>query len=259
MCGRFSQSLPLQALLFLREINQSLDIDDDFIDLIAADYTPHHNIAPTMHATVLHSRADGGQRRLHSRRAHFGLVPRWAKERSVSAKMINARSETLWEKPAFREPIQSRRAILPIDGFYEWQAVPTQRTKQPWYVWRADERPMLLACLWDTWLDPTPQNTADPRLNHEASPLDSFSIITTDANEQLKDKHHRMPVILEPESLDTWLDPGASPRTIRELLRPSPDGVVAMHRVSSRVNSPANNDPALREPDADAPPATLWG
>lgn len=252
MCGRFPQIFDAHALERLRDLLiGAAYFDDEIINALADRHPRSYNIAPTQHAAIIHP--DHDRRQLRSDLAHFGLIPSWAKERSISAKMINARSETIWEKPAYRGLISSRRALLPINGFYEWQALPKQpgqkSTKQPWYISRADESPMLLACVWDTWLDP----------EHDLSPVDSFSIITTDANEQLDDKHHRMPVILEPESLDAWFDRQSEPRTVRNLLRPAPEGVLAMHRVSTRVNSPNNDDAQLIEPDSDAGPATLWG
>lgn len=248
MCGRFVQVFDANALERLRELLiGAAYFDDELINALAQHHPRSYNIAPTQHAAIIH--ADHDRQRVVPDPAHFGLIPSWAKERSVSAKMINARSETIWEKPAFRGLINSRRALLPINGFYEWQAIPAQKSKQPWYIHRADESPMLLACVWDTWLDP----------DHDGSPVDSFAIITTDANEQLADKHHRMPVILESESIDAWFDREREPRAVRDLLRPAPEGVLSMHRVSTRVNSPANNEATLTEPDSNAGPATLWG
>ncbi|MHA7814294.1 MAG: SOS response-associated peptidase [Phycisphaerales bacterium] len=248
MCGRFTQYLDPYTHDRLFELFLSVPYPhEDLIESLAACYPNSYNIAPTQSGAIIH--ADHDTRRLGAAHAHFGLIPSWAKERSISAKMINARSETIWEKPAYRGLISSRRAVLPINGFYEWQAIPTQKTKQPWYIHRADESPMLLACVWDTWLDP----------DQGGSPADSFSIITTDANEQLEDKHHRMPVILEAESLSAWFDRETPPREVSDLLRPSPEGVLGMHRVSTRVNTPSNNDAALTEPDSGAGPATLWG
>lgn len=236
MCGRFTQVFDADALERLRDLLLGAAyFGDGLINALATQHPRSYNIAPTQYASIVHP--DHDRQQLSTDLAHFGLIPSWAKERSISAKMINARSETLWEKPAFRGLINSRRAILPINGFYEWQAFGSQKTKQPWYIHRADESPLLLACLWDTWLDP----------NQAGSPVDSFSIITTDANVQLADKHHRMPVILEPESLNLWFDRETSPREIRETLKPSPEGILAMHRISTRVNSPANNDAELIE------------
>lgn len=248
MCGRFTQYIDPCTLDRLFELFLGVPYPhEDLIESLAACYPNSYNIAPTQSGAIIH--ADHDANTLRADRAHFGLIPKWAKERSISAKMINARSETIWEKPAYRGLISSRRAILPINGFYEWQAIPTQKTKQPWYIHRADEHPMLLACVWDTWLDP----------EHDGSPVDSFSIITTDANTQLSDKHHRMPVILEPEALGPWFDRETPPREVSDLLAPAAEGVLGMHRISGRVNAPSNNDSALIEPDSDAGPATLWG
>lgn len=252
MCGRFVQVFDAHALERLRDLLiGAAYFDDELINALATHHPRSYNIAPTQHASIVHP--DHDRQRLSSDPAHFGLIPSWAKERSISAKMINARSETLWEKPAFRGLINSRRAILPINGFYEWQAIPAQpgqkRTKHPWYIHRADESPMLLACVWDTWLDP----------EHDASPVDSFSIITTNANKQLEDKHHRMPVILEPESIDAWFDRETQPRAVSALLRPSPDGVLSMRRISTRVNRPANNDSELlQETSAEDEGRLFW-
>ncbi len=252
MCGRFTQIFDAHSLDRLRGfLLGAAHFDDELIDQLAR-VPGSYNIAPTQHAAIVHGVQN--TRSLAPCHAHFGLIPSWAKDRSISAKMINARSETLWEKPAFRGLINSRRAILPINGFYEWQAIPAEpgqrhKAKQPWYIHRADESPMLLACVCDTWLD----------LEHGSTPIDSFAIITTDANAQLRDKHHRMPVILEPESLPAWFDRETEPRAVRGLLAPSPEGILGMHRISSRVNSPANNDAALTAPDSNAGPATLWG
>lgn len=248
MCGRFTQYIDPYTLDRLFELFLGVPYPhEDLIESLAACYPNSYNIAPTQSGAIIH--ADQDTHTLRASPAHFGLIPKWAKERSISAKMINARSETIWEKPAYRGLISSRRAVLPINGFYEWQAVPTQKTKQPWYIRRADEQLMLLACVWDTWLDPDLGGSA----------IDSFSIITTDANDQLKDMHHRMPVILEPESLEPWFDRETPPRDVSDLLRPSPEGILGMHRISTRVNTPSNNDAALIEPDSNAGPATLWG
>lgn len=251
MCGRFSQAIPLEILLQLRAWHDlDPDLDQAMINLLAATYKPNYNTTPTQSALIAHpDTLPNHHHRLGFSSAHFGLIPSWAKDRSISAKMINARSETIADKPAFRVLIRSRRAVLPIDGFYEWQAIPGTKAKQPWYIHRADESPLLLACVWDTWLDH----------QHDATPVDSFAIITTAANTQIEPIHHRMPVVIEPESLKRWFDPEAHYRALEPIMQPAPEGVLAMHRVSTRVNSPANNDPALTAPDSTAPPNTLWG
>jgi putative SOS response-associated peptidase YedK len=248
MCGRFTQYIDPYTLDRLFELFLGVPYPhDDLIESLAACYPNSYNIAPTQSCALVH--ADDDSNAVRAEPAHFGLIPSWAKERSISAKMINARSETIREKPSFRGLISSRRAVLPINGFYEWQSIPMQKTKQPWYIHRADEHPMLLACVWDTWLDS----------DHGGSPVVSFSIITTNANMQLKDKHHRMPVILEPESLPAWLDREAPAHSIDALLNPAVEGVLAMRRVSTRVNTPRNDDASLIDLDPDAGPATLFG
>ena len=248
MCGRFVQVFDAHALERLRDLLiGAAYFDDAMIEELARIQPGSYNIAPTQHAGIIHRHEKPDQ--LAASPAHFGLIPKWAKERTISAKLINARSETIWEKPAYQGLIRSRRAVLPINGFYEWQAIPSQKTKQPWYISRADEHPMLLGCIWDTWSDP----------QHHGSPLDSFSIITTNANEQLSDTHHRMPVILEPESLDRWFERETPSRDVSDLLCPCPEGVLGMHRVSTRVNTPSNNASDLIEPDSTADPTTLWG
>lgn len=252
MCGRFTQVFDAHSLDRLREILLgAAHFDDDLIDRLAR-VPGSYNIAPTQHAAILHAGHD--TRSLALCNAHFGLIPSWATGRSIGAKMINARSETIREKPAFRVLIASRRAILPITGFYEWQPLPalpgqSRKAKQPWYIRRADENPMLLACVWDTWADPRTGGTG----------VDSFAVITTDANAQLDGIHHRMPVMLEPESLGAWLGRDTPARDVDALLGPAAEGVLGMHRVSRRVNSPGNNDAGLIEPDPDAGPATLFG
>jgi putative SOS response-associated peptidase YedK len=251
MCGRFAQVFQTQDLEQIERImTQALGVDDSLIELWAANHQPTHNACPTQYATVLHQPSSG---RIGATQAHFGLIPSWSKNRDRAGSMINARSETLSAKPAFRDLYRSRRCLIPISGFYEWQKVPgtptKQSAKQPWYIRRADEHPMLIAGLWDTWLDPA----------HGHCEVDSFTIITTNANEFIADKHHRMPVILEPESISTWFDRTAEPRTLTTLLSPSPEGILSAHRVSTRVNSPKNNDLTLIEPtETDPGFDTLW-
>lgn len=250
MCGRFAQSFQSQDLEQIERIlQQSLAIDDDLIELFAANYQPSHNTPPTAHATIVHQPGNTTTNRPHFSQAYFGLIPSWSKDRSRAASMNNARSETLSIKPSFRNLYRSSRCLIPISGFYEWQSITGSKTKQPWYIHRADTQPLMLAGVWDTWLDP----------EHGHSEVDSFSIITTQSNAFMADIHHRMPVIIEPESVHQWLDRTTEPRELDELLAPSPAGIIAGHRVSTRVNATSNNDPSLIEPDTSIPPASLWG
>lgn len=162
--------------------------------------------------------------------ARWGLIPSWAKDASIGSRLINARAETVATKPAFRAAYKSRRCLVPALGFYEWQATP--RGKVPHFITSADEGLMSFAGLWEQWQPP------------EGQPVISYTIITTDANEFMAKLHNRMPVILEPETWRAWLTtPDPAP-----LLAPcSPDRLRAWP-VSTRVNSPKNNDAQLIEP-----------
>lgn len=246
MCGRFAQIFELIEIEHLdRILKNALAVDQDLVELFSGNYTKNYNASPTQYATILHMDAPP---RLGATQAHFGLIPSWAKDRSRSSSMINARSETINDKPAYRNLVKSKRCILPVNGFYEWQQIPSSKAKQPWFIHRADEQPLFLAGIWDTWLDP----------EHGGSEVDSFSLITTHSNDFMMDIHHRMPVVLEPETLAPWFDRDAQPRDLAELFTPASEGILSAYRVSKLVNSAANNDPTLIEPDSDASPSTLW-
>ncbi len=191
------------------------------------DPEPSWNVAPTQQAPVIRI-TDGKPECLEAR---WGLIPFWAKDLKIGARMINARAETVAEKPAFRSAFKKRRCIIPISGFYEWQK-QTAGAKVPHYITRADDNPMLLAGLWEYW-------------DRGAEPIESFTIITTDANEFMSPIHDRMPVILEPERVSAWLSPQTSAEEAQTLLVRAPDGVLEAHPVSTTVNSPRNNGPEL--------------
>lgn len=187
---------------------------------------PRYNIAPTQQVPVVRL-AQTGQRELVTMR--WGLVPSWSKEGRPDARTINARSETAHEKPTFRGPFRRRRCLVPADGFYEWKSHDGR--KQPYYITRTDGRLFAMAGLWDHWSDGQQQ-------------LDSFTILTTEANRRLRPLHERMPVILAPEDYGVWL--GERPATLEEcraLLRPAPDQWLQFVAVAPRVNRPAADDP----------------
>jgi putative SOS response-associated peptidase YedK len=174
----------------------------------------------------------------------WGLIPSWAKDPSIGSRMINARGETAAEKPSFRSAFKRRRCLVPASGFYEWKKLNEVKgkggraAKQPFYIYRADEQPLVMAGLWESWNDP-----------EIGKPLVTYSILTTDANAQLRELHDRMPVILEPEHFDAWLDPEQEDAaSLQSLLKPAAAGVLAMHPVSTRVNSPKNDEASLLEP-----------
>ena len=190
---------------------------------------PRYNIAPMQDVPVIRMNHSGGRELAQLR---WGLVPRWAKDRSIGARLINARAETLAEKHAFRDALQRRRCLLPADGFYEWQAGP-DGTKQPMHIGMASGAPFAFAGLYDRWLAP------------EGDPLDTCTIVTTRANPRLAAMHDRMPVIIAPESYERWLDVATA--DVDDLLEPFPAEAMAWYPVSTRVNSVRNEDPELIE------------
>jgi putative SOS response-associated peptidase YedK len=219
-----------------------------------AELAPNYNVAPTDEVYAV--RRDEHDRRLGVLR--WGLIPYWAKDRSIGSRMINARVETVATKQAFRRSLSGRRCLIPADGFYEWTAVPGRRTKQPWYIHRPDGEPYAFAGLWDRW---RPRSGAgDAEAGPDAprpDPVVSCTIITGPANEKMAALHDRMPVMLPPSSWDRWLDPLLTDLdAVTELLVPAPVELVAFHAVTTDVNSVRNNGAHLIEPvpgpDVDA-------
>jgi putative SOS response-associated peptidase YedK len=159
------------------------------------------------------------------------LIPAWAKDPSIGNRMINARAETVADKPAFRAAFRRRRCLVPADGYFEWQK--TGRAKQPYYIRLADERPFAMAGLWEVWTDPATSQR-----------LESCTVITTDANDLTRPIHDRMPVILPAAEYATWLDPQPpTTETLRDLLRPFDSSAMRADPVDSHVNNPRNDDP----------------
>ncbi len=194
--------------------------------------TPSYNIAPTQEVAAMVEEDE--TRKLEMFR--WGLIPSWAKDPSIGNKMINARAETVSEKPSFRSAFKKRRCLIVADGFYEWQK--TDNGKQPFYVRMKDSSPFAFAGLWETW-------------DKEGEEVRSCSIITTDANDLMNEIHHRMPVILPPETYGVWLDRGFEEReAFSNMLRPYPSDEMEAYPVSRRVNKPANNEPSVIEPAA---------
>lgn len=210
MCGRFSQSKPLDVLA--RRFRASYPL---------TNLEPRFNIAPTQKAPILRV-ADDGQRSISLVR--WGLVPHWAKDMSIGAKMINARCETAAEKPGFRSAMKARRCLVLADGFYEWKKVGAK--KQPWRFVSKDDEPFAMAGLWETW---GPEK------------IETFTIITTTSNALVAPLHDRMPVVF-PDSAaeDAWLSAGDA-----ALLKPAPDEILRAFIVSDRVNNVRNDEPEL--------------
>jgi len=197
----------------------------------SAEITPSYNVAPTQQvAAVLE---DEGGRRLEMLR--WGLVPSWADDPDIGARMINARSETAPEKPSFRSAFRRRRCLIPADGFYEWKR--ENGGKQPYYFRMHDGRPFAFAGLWESW------EKGDGTLR-------TCTILTTRANAVLEDVHDRMPVILPHDAYNAWLDPDADREELGELMIPYGGDDLETYPVSRFVNSPRNNDERCVEPAA---------
>ncbi|MGH9576263.1 MAG: SOS response-associated peptidase [Terriglobales bacterium] len=217
MCGRYDLNSP--------PIKLKTSFQTDF-GRIAQELNPRYNIAPSVRVPVV--RIEDGQRR--AAMTSWGLVPRWAKDLS-GIKPINARGESIAEKPMFRDAFKRRRCLIPADGFYEWKR--SASGKQPWRLTMADKEPFAMAGIWEEW-------------GKEGGKLETCAIITIGANELMAPIHDRMPVIIAPETYARWLDPAnESPF---ELLAPYPAENMIAYPVSTRVNSPKNDDPALIEP-----------
>ena len=195
MCGRFN------SLASGADFAKTFDAT-----LIGEELVPNFNVAPTAEVYALISKQLERSNFLELSIFNWGLVPSWAKDKTKSAGMINARSETLTEKPSFKNLIARHRCVIPMQGFYEWSVISSgssKPTKQAHYVSRADGEVMTVAGLWSTWIDPNRQQV-------DSTPPSIFrtcTIITTDANESLRPIHHRMPVILEKDAVAQWLDP----------------------------------------------------
>jgi len=168
----------------------------------------------------------------------WGLVPVWAKDPKIGSKMINARGETVAEKPSFHSAFKRRRCLIPASGFYEWQQLDG-KTKQPWNIVRSDGLPLVFAGLWEQWKNPS------------GEVLESCTIITTEANQFMAEIHDRMPVILGKECWDAWLDcEGVDPSSLRELLVPCPNDWLMRTAVSTYVNNIRNESPECIQPMA---------
>jgi len=234
MCGRFAAMTPTVDLVSQFAV--------EFQVPEAADYAPSWNIAPTLDIRIVLERVDkeSGEITRQLRLAHWGLVPHWAKDPAIGARMINARSETLDSKPSFRSPIKKQRCVIPADGWYEWQKM-ADGGKQPWYFHSPTDEVLAFAGLYELWADPAIK-PGDP-----ARWLLSTTIITEDAVEELGHIHPRQPVLLGPEAIDEWLDPSQTQaeRALGTLAASSQ--IVQAYPVSTRVNRVANDDPSLIE------------
>jgi putative SOS response-associated peptidase YedK len=221
MCGRFTLTI------------DPADLKDAFPEFIFPDQgAPRYNVAPSQPVLVLPN--DG------TNKADFfvwGLIPSWAKDPSIGSRMINARAETLAEKPSFRSAYKYHRCLIFADGFFEWQARPGSKAKVPHYIRLKSGKPFAFAGLWEHWHSP------------DGSEIKSATIITTTPNEMMASIHDRMPVILPREAHTQWIDPAPQfPVSLNGLLVPYPASEMEAYPISPLVNTPANDRPEVLQP-----------
>jgi putative SOS response-associated peptidase YedK len=231
VCGRYTLTAPGEVLA------EIFDLDS------APELAPRYNVAPGQEAAIVRLAA----RRRTLEPARWGLVPSWASDPEVGNKSINARAESLAEKPTFRDSFAGRRCLVPADGFYEWRREGSRR-KTPYHLRPAGGGVIAFAGLWDSW-----------RQSPSADPLETFAIVTTDASRDLRDLHDRMPVVLPRDAWAAWLAFDSEPDELQRLLRPAPEGFFAPRAVSDRVNSVANDDPSCLDPSTAPHQLSLLG
>ena len=217
MCGRMANTLPTDSVVRLFSATPANDLPP----------VPDYNICPTQSVAVVTAEAG---RRLRPMR--WGFIPQWYKSPTDGPLLINARSETVAEKPAFRAAVRARRCLVPVSGFYEWHR--TKQAKLPWYATRADGTPLVLGGIWQDW-------------GEDALP--TFAIVTTDANAAMAPIHNRLPLVIEQEDWGLWL--GEEGHGAAVLMKPAGDEVLTLTRVSTAVNSNRAEGPALIEPVDD--------
>jgi len=242
MCGRYAQSKSMADLVEEFGINGSTPVDP-----LPANW----NIAPTNEIYIV--RQNGSSRELELSTVSWGLIGHWHKDaataRASQSHAINARSESIFEKPTFRDSFRKHRCLIPADGYYEWAtALGVYRPKQPFYISRRDEHSLSLAGIWSTWISPT------------GHVIESAAIITREAVGMLEPIHHRMPVIMPSERWGAWLDPAQREvETLCDLMEFSePDRGLTAHAVSDSVNTVANNGAAMTQPITLGDPETLF-
>lgn len=238
MCGRFTH------LFTWKQLHRLMSLVSPEIEL-----SQRFNVAPTQNAPVITSDQSLGGPALRLMR--WGLVPSWAKDLAIGNSLINARAEGVDSKPSFRAAFKKRRCLVPISGFYEWQKVEGSKTKQPFYITpNASDDPWLLAGLWESW--------HDPALAKDAPPLETFTIITTDANQAMAPIHNRMPVILTLPDARHWINPDTPAQDLSPLLRPCPPQAMTFRKISTLVNSPRHDTPQCIQEVSDQDFGTIF-
>jgi putative SOS response-associated peptidase YedK len=224
MCGRYTDLLTWAQIVDLYEITSG--------EIAPNDFRTSYNVAPTQWAPIVRRGEKGREAAL----LRWGLIPAWAKNKSVGYKMINARAEGIASKSSFRSALKSKRCLVVASGFYEWKKLAT--IKQPYWIGFTDRRSFAFAGLWERWTD---------RASGEH--IETYTIITTEPNGLCAPIHNRMPVILDPADYERWLSAETPPE---DLLRPFPVAEMAAYPVSTWVSKPANSDPRCIEPLAVA-------
>jgi len=221
MCGRFTLTV------------DPAELQETFADVtFPPKFAPRFNIAPTQPVLAI-----ANDDRHAADFFVWGLIPMWAKDPSIGNRLINARAETLEEKPAFRGSLKYKRCLILADGFYEWKTGPNGKTKTPYFIHMNDRKPFAFAGLWDSW------NSAD------GSQIKSCTIITTEPNDLMSLIHDRMPAILHPRDYARWLDPSPqTPENLKPLVKPYPAEGMNAYPVSTMVNKPENDIPELVVP-----------
>ena len=233
MCGRVTVTTSSQS------------IAEFFLALNLADIGPRYNIAPTQ--PIIGIRVDPALKDRVACLHHWGLIPSWSKDMKIAARLTNARSETLAEKPSFRGAFRRQRCLIPVDGFFEWKR--TEKGKQPYYFKKDSGHLLAFAGLWEHWSGPAGEEIL------------SATIITTDANPLMRPLHHRMPVILDQSDHEQWLDPAIDSKKTQSLLAPYAGNDLICFPVSTHVNNSRNEGPAciapVTEPSDNDPPVQL--
>ncbi len=238
MCGRYTLITPERILA------------ERFSVQTIPPWSPRYNLGPAQEGLIVRCDADGGQRT--AARLRWGLIPHWAHDATRLPAMINARSETAAEKPAFRDSFRRRRCLVLTDGFVEWSRRSGE--KRPYLFNLADGRTFAMAGLWDSWI-PHPGPGDDP-----PHPRETFTILTTGANSVMESYHDRMPVIMDDDAWDTWLDPYlVAPGPLKKMLDPFPSSRIRVHPINPRINNIRHDDPSCLDPPPPPdpkPPAT---
>jgi putative SOS response-associated peptidase YedK len=228
MCGRYTFTSAPEAM---RQLFRYLE---------QPNFPPRYNIAPTQPIAIV--RLVEGERRFALVR--WGLLPSWVKEPKAFSLVINARGESILDKPAFRAAMKRRRCLIPADGFYEWQKAGDR--KRPFFIHAKTGTPLAFAGLWETWTGPNGEE------------LETAAIVTTRANSTLAPIHERMPVIVPPEAFDFWLNCNdVDAKTAEAMVAPAPDDLLEAYEISTAVNRTANDNPELLEPVAATAEAGL--